>query len=747
MTSPWALRATGGVDPACDVAAVRSALALLADPAHGVELRALPSTAFVVLPGSDLDGLVAAAARLSLGAAGVYYALNPVPATLDHRTRKADVLRRRWLFFDMDAVRAEGFEDQSATDAEKAAARESAGELVGWLTAAGWPSPLLIDSGNGFHVLYRVDFSEGPQTHASVKRLVYAAAARLDTPRVKVDKSVHNPARIAKLPGTVARKGDESPDRPYRPVKILHRPEEVVEVTWEQLVATGGDSPAPPPPSPDGAAHVAPFRLRAGSHGFNSRAYAARALAAEEALVKLATPGTRNIVLNLASFNMGQMVGPGWIGRQEVESALEFAAIIAGLDRDPQCGLNGIRATIKSGIEAGMAQPRPEPPPRAAPHAPGSNGTPPPGANGHAPAPDRVTVRASAITTRKVEWLWPGRIPLGKLTTFAGVGGLGKTFVLCDLSARVSVGGEWPCAGGECATPGQVLFISGEDDPDDTLVPRLIEMGADLDRIRFLTTQAQDRFTLADLPMLDRAVAEMGGGVRFVAVDPPTAYLGGVNDHKNAELRQLLTPLKNWTAKHRLALVFNTHVTKPQGAKVEAMMRVMGSVAWVNAVRAAHMFARDPDDPDRRLCVPMKNNLGPERKGLAYRIVASGDELAKVEWGGEVDTTADQAVGHDMRKVKREVVAADWLVECFRERLEWPSDELFRAAKEHGVSHNALFDAKKMLDLPKARKVTHENGNTAWVWWVPPDWPQLSLASVPPNQKAGTVGTVDEESI
>src|SRR5262249_53282377 len=157
------------------------------------------------------------------------------------------------------------------------------------------------------------------------------------------------------------------------------------------------------------------------------------------------------------------------------------------------------------------------------------------------------------VVPRKVEWLWPGRIPQGKLTTFAGTTGVGKTFVLCDIAARVSAALEWPHCGGRRAAQGQVLFMSGEDDPDDTLVPRLIECGADLTKICFLNTGAQDRFTLADLGTLDRALKQIGDGVRLVIVDPPTAFLGGVNDHKNAELRGLLSPLKSWAARNKVA--------------------------------------------------------------------------------------------------------------------------------------------------------------------------------------------------
>jgi hypothetical protein len=101
-----------------------------------------------------------------------------------------------------------------------------------------------------------------------------------------------------------------------------------------------------------------------------------------------------------------------------------------------------------------------------------------------------------------------------------------------------------------------------------------------------------------------------------------------------------------------------------------------------------------------------------------------------------VDTTADAAMNSAPRP-RRDVVAADWLVERFRERREWESDELFRAAHQENVSRNAIFEAKKALNLPKARKNTLENGDAVWVWWVPSDWPPLAHGTV------GTLGTVE----
>lgn len=413
---------------------------------------------------------------------------------------------------------------------------------------------------------------------------------------------------------------------------------------------------------------------------------------------------------------LGQLVGGGVLPRETAEQALLAAAATCGLPADEA------RGHIRRGLDEGVTNPRGIPE-SATPVAATSSGAT--GAGKPKFKPDeKIILRACEVTPEKVEWLWPGRIPLGMLTTFAGVTSLGKTFTLCDIAARVSRGLDWPDSKGECCRPGQVLFISGEDSLKYTIVPRLIEAGADLEKVVFLANTVQDLFTLADLTTLDEALKQGGGGFRFVAIDPPTAFLPDkVDDHKNAELRRILSPLKSWAERWHLALVFNTHFNKSSGADVDVLSRVMGSVAWVNAVRAAHMFCKDQHDQDKRLFLPLKTNIESEPKGLAYRIVKKG-VLAAIEWLGEVDTTAMEASQTKKEKGRAENAAA-WLIERFCEKQEWPSDELFERAKEDGISRNAIFAAKTKLALPRAHKNVKQDGSTVWIWWVPSNWKPL----------------------
>lgn len=182
---------------------------------------------------NDFGALARQAARLDAGGSQVYVTLNPVlPALLSRcgnrtescpkaTTKDDEIVRRRWLPIDLDPVRPSGI---SSTDDEKSAAFERAQEIKGFLAAKGWPEPLEADSGNGAHLLYRVDLPNDMESRDLVSGVLNSLDSMFSDSTVDVDTSVSNAARIWKLYGTTARKGDDSEDRPHRRSMILRVP-------------------------------------------------------------------------------------------------------------------------------------------------------------------------------------------------------------------------------------------------------------------------------------------------------------------------------------------------------------------------------------------------------------------------------------------------------------------------------------------------------------------------------------------
>jgi hypothetical protein len=248
--------ATPAADLKPDKAEIRRALDALTTDGQTFEIRAIDVKAGDKLAArSRVCHTVAAgvaAAVESWTAKGTYFTLNPLKPDLNKTAKDADVLERHWLLVDVDAVRGvTGV--QNATEAEKQAAIELGHAIRDSLTDLGWPRPIVIDSGNGGHLLYWIELPNDDASRDLVKAVLTELARRFDTNAAKVDTSVFNAARISKLPGTVVRKGPHSPERPYRVARLIELPEGGEIVTRERLEAL---RPKPEPPTEKPARHA-----------------------------------------------------------------------------------------------------------------------------------------------------------------------------------------------------------------------------------------------------------------------------------------------------------------------------------------------------------------------------------------------------------------------------------------------------------------------------------------------------------
>jgi putative DNA primase/helicase len=181
------------------------------------------------------------ARELSLRARAVYVTLNPVSRDGSGAPRNGDIERRRWLLIDPDPVRPA---DCSATFHEKLATRLTAINVRRWLSEAfGFPRPILADSGNGYHLLYRIDLPNDEPSTKLVRAVLENIAERWDSAEVTIDRRVYDARRVTKLYGTLARKGPHSSDRPHRVSALLEIPDPVAVLTRSQLSALAAAAP------------------------------------------------------------------------------------------------------------------------------------------------------------------------------------------------------------------------------------------------------------------------------------------------------------------------------------------------------------------------------------------------------------------------------------------------------------------------------------------------------------------------
>lgn len=351
-----------------------------------------------------------------------------------------------------------------------------------------------------------------------------------------------------------------------------------------------------------------------------------------------------------------------------------------------------------------------------------------PDATGKPPAKSvLVTRRLSSIVPKPIKFLVPGYLPSGKVTMFAGDGGDGKSATMLDAIARGSVGE--PCFGLDYAAPQpfESLLFTIEDGVEDTIIPRLIAAGADLNRVHHVDGIQGEKgvipFNLEYFRQLELALQE-NRNIRLVVIDPAGGFISGrINDHKDTELRQLLQPLAAIADEMDVAIVLIKHLNKNAGVK--AVHRISGSVAWVNTVRLAYYVGKDEDDPDLKFMIPIKGNVTKRSSGLKYRLVSmdpseardllhakapgmpEGDaellakQMHRVQWEGETDQDANELSGMKRKAKDESASSVEAATAWLREKCNsyaWPCTELeSMAAAEIKASSKAIWAARMAL--------------------------------------------------
>jgi hypothetical protein len=329
------------------------------------------------------------------------------------------------------------------------------------------------------------------------------------------------------------------------------------------------------------------------------------------------------------------------------------------------------------------------------------------------------------VVPSSVRWLWPGRVPLGRITLLVGRPGEGKSFLTTDLAARVSTGRPWPDAGE--SVEGSVIFICAEDDPADTLRPRLDAHGADVRRIHLLERVrrvAPDgrpydaAFSLADVQALESCL-QLHPDCRLIVVDPVGSYLGGGTDsYRDNDVRGLLDPVARLADLYGPAVLVVAHRRK-DAATTHADDLALGSRAFTGVARSVWHLTRDRQNKRRRLLLPGKNNLAAEGRGLAFTIEGSPPAIRWEE--SPVDLTANEALRseNEARSDEQSNSARAPVHEWLRELLgngPLSATDVRREADDAGFSWRTVHRAKDDLAIRPVR-----SGPTGpWVWRLSP---------------------------
>lgn len=347
-------------------------------------------------------------------------------------------------------------------------------------------------------------------------------------------------------------------------------------------------------------------------------------------------------------------------------------------------------------------------------------------------------INGASIDPEPIVWLWEGHLGRGKLQLFAGAPGLGKTTIALSLAATITSGGGWP-DGKRCTTAGDVVMWSGEDGIKDTLLPRLLSMGAKAARVHFVTSvRLDDRSTRSFDPAQDMAELERECGklpeLRLVVIDPVVSAVAG-DSNKNAEVRRNLQPLVDLAERLQVTVVGITHFSKGTAGR-EPLERVTGSVAFGGLARIVHVVAKvqDGEGGSKVLFVRAKSNIGIAGDGFEYSIqerdVPAHTHLkaSAIVWGAAVsgsarDLLTDESEVHgNDRGALRDAI--EWL-NLFLAAGEKPCNEVKAKARECGIAWRTIERAKKKLGVKS--HASGANGHDGkWSWVLPKEFEDLS---------------------
>lgn len=333
------------------------------------------------------------------------------------------------------------------------------------------------------------------------------------------------------------------------------------------------------------------------------------------------------------------------------------------------------------------------------------------------------------LNPEPIRWLWKDWLALGKLHILAGAPGQGKTTLALTMGATITIGGAWP-DGSQCEA-GNILIWSGEDDPGDTLLPRLLAAGAERSRCYFIEGartedgEVQPFDPARDLSGLLQAIQHIGG-IRLLVIDPVVSAVTG-DSHKNTEVRRALQPLVNLATACDCAVLGITHFAKG-GQGTDPAQRVVGSVAFTAVARVVLVAAKVKsleDGQDARILARSKSNIGPDDGGFNYHLQQCeplpGIQASRIAWGGAVQGTARDLLtdpDEESDEVATEKSDLPMLLWAELRNGTTPSKAVEMALVGMGYSKKQIRTAREKMGI----KPQKSGMGAGWYWSLPADF-------------------------
>lgn len=592
----------------------------------------------------------------------------------------------------------------NATDGERAVLREVAEKINGFLAPC-FPDTVFADSGNGYHVAGRcrgilempLEPARGEELYSRLLRLLKAKFEAPDL-NVEIDASLSDETQVVTAWGTWNRKYPDTLDRPQRQSRILFMPRlpmrEASEIDIELFLINNklnddgadleGAAPSPAPTVkrddsqkadpqwlenygvPDLVEHFGKYGLLAYEGETYDKAndtyHPVTPCYCHEGEPDGHTHSHPNdcCIIEWSDGGIGVSCFSRDFGLKTMIKVLNERAVALGGEKYPHLVFAeesrddvfkafGAEDADKEAAGLATAEPEPEPEP------------------GHESGEFELVRRGDEaligitmdkIRSRRMEFLWDQRIPLGKGVVMHGSPGTGKSFAAIDVLARITTGKDWPDGAKNTMGPRRVLVAATEDDVEDTIKPRFQAAGADMSKVVWLVRvvnvadQKRRRMNLKDDTNRLHQMLRDNPDIAAILLDPITGFYGGDTDgNSNKHIRPMMEQVADVCRKTKVNVFAIIHENRRGDAA--AIDKILGAGALGQVFRVVLRFSNDPKNkPHGRIMATTKVNLTKKQGGLRYEI---GEELVTLDdgyealvgrcvWGEEHDLTADDVV-------------------------------------------------------------------------------------------------------